>query len=258
VRVRSKVASLTYKVTWLDDRRRVSDDAPAIKVHIRGFDCRLAGGTLIAMPGDDYADPDSAKDALEPGLRAWEARSEIINGLPFRFTFAGSSTKTVDEHGNPGPTRVAVMVESACGVDTMYVVRESFPEPDAAISIEGPVTSSLRSRWRSMEAGHEPLASYAYWLLTRIEREFGPRREDAAKKLKVDPKVLSRLGELTSVSDPDHGRKVGADQAKDRVLTGGEVGWLQAAGKLLIHRVLEHEAGVPNLPLLTMNDLPVL
>jgi hypothetical protein len=61
-----------------------------------------------------------------------------------------------------------------------------------------------------------------------------------------------------SVSDPDHGRKVDADQAKDRALTGSEVGWLQAAGKLLIRRVLEHEAGVANLPLLTMNDLPAL
>jgi hypothetical protein len=258
VRVRSKVAHLTYKVTWLDDGRRVSDDAPAIEVSIRGFDCRLAGGTLTAVPGDEYADPDLAKDALEPGLRAWEARSEIVDGLPFRFTFYGSSIETVDEHENPGPNQVAVMAEIAYGVDTISVVRDSFPEPDTAISVEGPVTASLRSRWRSMEAGHEPLTSCAYWLLTRIEREFGPRREDAARKLQVDPKVLSRVGELTSVSDRAHGRKVGGDPAKDRVLTGGEVGWLQAAGKLLICRVLEHEAGVANLSLLTMNDLPVL
>ncbi len=245
-------------VTWLDDRRRVSDDAPAIEAPIRGFGCRLVGGTLTAVPGDDYADPDSARDALEPGLRAWEAHSEIVDGLPFRFRFSGSSTETVDEHGNPGPNRVAATADMAWAVEAEFVVRDSFPGPNTAISFEGPVTASLRSRWRSMEAGHEPLASCAYWLLTRIDREFGPSRKEAARKLQVDLKVLSEVGKLTSVSEPDHGRKVGADQAKDHVLTGSEVGWLQAAGKLLIRRVLEHEAGVVNLSSLTMNDLPAL
>jgi hypothetical protein len=256
--VRSRVASLTYTVTWLDDRRRVSDDAPTIEAPIRGFDCRLVGGILTAVPGDDYADPDSAKDALEPGLRAWEAHSEIIEGLSFRFRSSGSSTVTVDEHGNPGPDRVAVMADIAWAVDALSVVQDSFPEPNAAISVEGLITSSLRSRWRSMEAGHEPLTSCAYWLLTRIEREFGPSRKEAARKLQVDPKVLNQVGMLTSASDPDHGRKVGADKAKDHVLIGGEAGWLQAAGKLLIRRVLEYEAGIANLPILSMNDLPAL
>jgi hypothetical protein len=229
-----------------------------IEVPIRGFDCRLAGGTLTAVPGDDYADPDSARDALEPGLRAWEARSEIVDGLPFRFRLYCSSTETVDEHGNPGPNRMTAMVEIACGVDALSVVRDSFPAPDAAISLEGPVTASLRSRWRSMESGHEHLASFAYWLLTRIEREFGPSRKEAAGELQVDVKVLSELGRLTSVSDPDHGRKVGPDQAKDHVLSGSEVEWLQAATRLLIRRVLEHEAGVAAVPLLAMSDLPAL
>lgn len=256
--MRSRVASLTYNVSWLDERRRVSDDVPVVEVPIRGFDCRLAGRTLTAVPGDDYADPDSARDALEPGLRAWEAHSEIVDGLPFRFRLYGSSTETVDEHGNPGPTQMTAMVEIACGVDALSVVRDSFPGPDAAIGTEGPITASLRSRWRSMEAGHEPLASFAYWLLTRIEREFGPSRKEAAGVLQVDVKVLSGLGRLTSVSDPDYGRKVGPDQANDHVLTGSEVGWLQAAARLLIRRVLEHEAGVAGLPLLVMSDLPTL
>lgn len=258
MRVRSRVASLVYTVTWLDERCQVSNHAPAIEAPIRGFACRLDGGTLTAVPGDEYADPDSARDALEPGLRAWEAHSEIVDGLPFRFRLSGSSTETVDEHGNPGPNRVAVMADIAFGAETEFVVRDSFPGPNAAISIEGPVTASLRSRWRSTEAGHEPLASCAYWLLTRIEREFGPRRKVAARNLQVDPEVLDKVGELTSASDPDHGRKVHPDQAKDRPLTEKETGWLQAAGRLLIRRVLEHEAGVVSLPLLTMNDLPAL
>ena len=243
-----------YAVTWLDDRRRVSDDAPVIEVPIRGFDCRLARGSLTALPGDEYADPDSARDALEPGLRAWEAYSEIAEGLPFRFRFSGSNTETVDEHGNPGPGRVVSQMESGWAVEAESVVRDSFPCPDAEISVEGPVTSSLRSRWRSMEAGREPLTSCAYWLLTRIEREFGPGRKEAARKLHVHANVLNRLGELSSVSDPVHGRKV--SKGEDRALTGDEMVWLQAAGRLLMRRVLEHEAGIENVPVLTMDDLP--
>lgn len=258
MRVRSRVASLTYMVSWLDDHSRVADEAPAIEASIRGFECRLVGGTLSAVPGDEYADLDSARDALEPGLRAWEAHSEIVDGLPFRFRFYGSNTETVDEHGNPGPNRVAVELEIACGVDTMSAVRDRFPVPNIAITAEGPVTASLRSRWRSMEAGSEPLASCAYWLLTRIEREFGPSRKETARALQVDPKVLNEVGRLTSVSDPDHGRKVNADQAKDHALTESEVEWLRATGKLLIRRVLEHEANVANLQRLTMDDLPAL
>lgn len=254
--MRSRVASLTYTVTWLDDRRRVSDDAPAIQVPIRGFDCRLVGGILTAVPGEEYADADLAKDVLEPGLRAWEAHSEIVEGLPLRFCFSGSSTETVHQHGNPGPNRVAAIMQTAWAVDAASVVRDSFPGPNAAINVEGPVTSSLRSRWRSMEAGHEPLTSCAYWLLTRIVREFGPDHKEAARKLQIHPKVLNRVSELSSVSDPDHGRKVDKREGYDRELTGGELGWLRAAGKLLIRRVLEHEAGAGSLPVLTMNDLP--
>jgi hypothetical protein len=272
MQVRSRVASLTYTVTWLDDRRRVSDDAEAIQVAIRGFDCRLVGGVLTAAPGDEdeYADPDSARDVLEPGLHAWEAHSEIVAGLPFRFSFTGSNSECVDEHGNPGQGRVAVMADVAWAVEAESVARDRFPGPDAAISVQGVVTSSLRSRWRSMEAGHEPLQSCASWLLGRIEREFGPgrevpawrtrnvRRETVGTNLRVDPEVLHKVGDLSSASDPDHGRKVSPDPTEDHPLTGSEVGWLHAAGKLLIRRVLEHEAGVATLCLLTMNDLPSL
>src|SRR6266700_1659199 len=231
MRVRSRVASLTYTVNWLDDRRRVSDDAPAIQAAIRGFDCRLAGGVLTAVPGNEYADLDSARDSLEPGLRAWEAHSEIVEGLPFRLSFTGSSTEDVDEQGNSGRGRAAAMMESAWAVEAESVVRDSFPGPDTAISVQGVVTSSLRSRWRSMEAGHEPLTSCASWLLGRIEREFGPGREAAARKsrkvrretvgseLRVDPEVLNTVGDLSSASDPDHGRKVSPDPAEDHPLT---------------------------------------
>jgi hypothetical protein len=259
VLVRSRVASLAYAVVWLDDRCRVSDDAPVIEVSIRGFDCRLAGGSLTAVPGDDYADPDSARDVLEPGLRAGETHSEIVDGVPFRLRPSGSNTETVDEHGNTGPGRVISQMESGWAVEGQSVVRDSFPRPDAAIGVEGPVTSSLRSRWRSMEAGHEPLTSCAYWLLTRIEKGFGPhqranrgiRREETARTLQIQREILDQLGDLSSVPDPDHGRKA---QVEDRVLTDDELGWVRAASRLLMRRVLEHEAGVENLPLLTMDD----
>jgi hypothetical protein len=248
-----RVSSLSYAVIWLDANRRVGDDAPLVQVAVRGFDCQLLSGTLTAAPRDDYADVDSAKDALEPGLRAWEAYCEIVDGLPFRFRFSGSSIQAMDEHG-PGAAKVVTQADFAYAVEGMAVVRDSYPPPSPLVSIEGPVTSQLRARWRALAEGRESLTACAYWLETKLETAFGPGRKASAKTLGIEFKVLDRLGELSSADDAAHGRKAGQ---VGRTLTDNELGWLRAVGPVLIRRVLEHEASVQNLPVITMSDLPV-
>lgn len=84
---------LIYDVEPLDDSLRVSDSAPAVHVNLNGFECELNGQQLVALPEDDFADVDSARTVLEGALHAWEAKSEIIDGLPFRFRFANSRTE---------------------------------------------------------------------------------------------------------------------------------------------------------------------
>ena len=135
MRVTHRVSALSYVVIWLDANRRVSDDAPLVQVAVRGFDCQLRNGTLAAVPSDDYADVDSAKDALEPGLRAWEAYCEVVHGLPFRFRFAGPSIQTVDEHGVPGTAKVVAQADFAHAVEGMSVVRDSLPPANPQVSI---------------------------------------------------------------------------------------------------------------------------
>jgi hypothetical protein len=254
VRVTHRVSALSYAVVWLDANRRVSDDAPLVQMAVRGFDCQLRSGTLAAVPSDDYADADSARDVLEPGLRAWEAYCEVVHGLPFCFHFAGSSIQTVDEHGVAGTTKVVTQAEFAYAVDGLSVVRDSFPPPSPQVGIEGPVTSQLRARWRAMTEGRESLTACAYWLETKLETAFGPGRKASAKLLGIEFKVLDRLGELSSADDPAHGRKAGQ---VGRTLTDNELSWLRAVGSILIRRVMEYEASVQNLPVITMTDLSV-
>jgi hypothetical protein len=67
--------------------------------------------------------------------------------------------------------------------------------------------------------------------------------------------VLKKVGQLATVDDPVLGRKAARDR---RQLTPEELGWLTAIGPVLMQRVMEHEAGVPDLPKITLADLPSL
>jgi hypothetical protein len=55
----------------------------------------LGGETLIAEPSSDYSSVDAARAALEPALHAWEASSELDQGLRFSFEYTGSAVRDV-------------------------------------------------------------------------------------------------------------------------------------------------------------------
>ena len=79
------VLQLQYRVRWLSDDVSVRNDAAPGTVQLAGFSCSLSGETLIAEPSSDCSSVDSARAALEPALHAWEASSELDQGLRFSF-----------------------------------------------------------------------------------------------------------------------------------------------------------------------------
>ena len=100
----------------------------------------------------------------------------------------------------------------------------------------------------------------AYFCLTVVEARSGPKgqkRPNAAKQLKVEPKVLSKLGELSSqVGDNQKARKFGGS---GRSHTDREERWLKETVLALIRRVGEYDSDPKApLPALTMADLPNL
>jgi hypothetical protein len=92
---RGTSSSAQYRVRWLSDDVSVRNDAAPVTVQLAGFSCSLSGETLIAEPPSDYSSVDAARAALEPALHAWEASSELDQGLRFSFKYTGSAVHDV-------------------------------------------------------------------------------------------------------------------------------------------------------------------
>jgi hypothetical protein len=91
----------------------------------------------------------------------------------------------------------------------------------------------------------------AYLVLTRLEFEYGGR-DQAAAALNVSPRVLRKLGELTTRNDPAERRKV---KGSVNPLAEPERTWLFAVIPRLVLQVAEIEAGSTP-PVLDMAALP--
>lgn len=90
-----QVLQLQYRVRWLSDDVSVRNDAAPVTVQLAGFSCSLSGETLIAEPSSDCSSVDAARAALELALHAWEASSELNQGLRFSFEYTGSAVHAV-------------------------------------------------------------------------------------------------------------------------------------------------------------------
>jgi hypothetical protein len=101
----------------------------------------------------------------------------------------------------------------------------------------------------------EPLAAMAYFCCTVLTYRFPEKKKEAAsREYGIAEKVLGRLFELSSErGDSTSARKMTSGL---QPYTPSEVAWLEAALKLMIRRVAEHDAGRTGLPTITMKDLP--
>ena len=251
-----QVLQLQYRVRWLSDDVSVRNDAALGTVQLAGFSCSLSGETLIAEPSFDYSSVDAARAAFEPALHAWEASSELDQGLRFSFKYTGSAVHDV---ASSQQRAVAIddVVALSHAVQVSRVLGE-FPKPDPSLPTEGSVAYELRLRWRAQREGRERLSGACDAIPTGLESNLGANRDKAAAWLSVDKPVLSTIGKLTAREDPVHGRAYGKAGGAAGPLTEAEVKWLEAVTPRLIRRAAEYEAKVPSLPQITMADLPPL
>jgi hypothetical protein len=176
--------------------------------------------------------------------------------VPLKFDYSSSKMEyTQPADGTVTGALVAMLGVASCKA-TATVEHGMFPTPDARLIQEGALAVQLRARWRQMEEDREPLASAAYYIFTRVlHAPFAGNLERAAGALNISQRVLRTLSELSSRSDPEQGRKVGRT---DNPLTDAELAWLRTVLPVLIHRVLEYEAGADGLAQITMDQLPPL
>lgn len=239
---------LTYGFLSLDDRH---DYAPAAAWDgdLGDFACHLEGGTLEARPKGHYPDVETARQALDPHLRAWALRAELEDGIRIEFSFRsarGASGQLVMLHG-------AVELEGAL---SMTVGHGSYPPPPSTALAASPLVEELLVWVRQLRERQQPMLVLAYLFLTRLEFDYNNRGE-AAAALNVSQPVLNTLGRLSEKNDPDERRKVKRRQPVER-LTEAERQWLLAALPRLTLHVAEVEADGSTPPQFTMDDLPSL
>ena len=252
----ARVVRMFYTVNYPNEHNCVAEHAEPVTTQINGFRLTVTARMLTAEPDDEYADVDAARSVLEPALRAWEAKSELIDRVRISFDYSYPKMEyTQPEDGTvTGAVRATLGVASLTAVAT--VEHGMFPTPDARLTQEGMLAVQLRDRWRQMEQGKETLTGAAYFILTRVRHApFVGNPKQAAGALKITQPVLNKLGKLSSRSDPEHGRKVGQT---DYPLTDAELAWLRAVLPVLIYRVLEYETGASGLAQITVDQLPPL
>lgn len=245
------VESLTYSHSMTNETRRFVGGFRQV-IHVGDFHCEVDETKLVAKPVADRTSLEEAEGALEPYLRSWALRSELLLNVPMRFKKTGHLLRD-EVGGQVVGVGVVEEVEIAEQVIAMVTTNRLTPPEDPPLAMSEEV-ERIADRWRDVKASNERLLVGAYWVLTELERYYGGR-SDAAKRLAVSTKALNRLGELASRNDPEHGRKANSPV---RPLTHEEATWIRTFVPKLILRVAEVESGLNDLPQITMAVLPAL
>jgi hypothetical protein len=249
-----RIASLYYRVKYLDQTQVVSANAPEASHTLGDFNCTVNHERLTAYPVGDHPDEDAARAALEPTLRAWEATSELLDGYPIRFDFEYSQQEVVDPTPGEAYAMAGVAMAGVTAEATLTIERGTFPSPSKDVQRVGDLTTLLRARWRNVLQGRELVTSGAYFVYTALENALGGPK-GVADRLAVSANVLKTLSKLASTDDPSLGRKAGGHRGG---LTADHIDWIKATSWELIRRVMRYEAKVDQINELTMDQLPPL
>ena len=255
-------------VEWLQYDLVFGDDVELLDPPPADFNTPLGrihmeAGTATIYPANHYPAAATAREAVEPMLRAWEIDRALANNGPV-MTFQYRNGELVDRNPLPPPApgeaikasfniQLGDVMVNFKGQVKWPVVE--YPRPPETFQYT-PDVETLWNRYQGYLKGREPLLSMAYFCLTILESQApdgkGKRRSRAAAHYQIDDAVLDKLGELTARrGGPDTARKAGLWPS----LTQTEEKWIEHAIRTVIRRVGE-QAPDRTLDQITMADLP--
>src|SRR6266511_3000510 len=147
--------------------------------------------------------------------------------------------------------------KDVAGRFSLRAMRPEFPAFPQCFTVS-PDVETLWYRYEGYVQGREPLLAMANACLTFLTAQVRGR-ENVAKTYAIDLAVLRKLDDFAAnLGDERTARKFHAWSAR-REPTAQEAAWIDAAIRMIIHRVGEHTAD-PTAPLskLRMSDLPPL
>lgn len=263
------VEKLTYHIETGDGL--AFQDPPPIKNRTDAFDMTLRDGVATFIMKEHHSTEDSARQAVEGYLRAWELDVALrYDSSQLRFVFDRS--EVVDCAPSPPPppgTPRTVQVEGIASSESvaslgLVVHKRQYPKPpsDFVADTDG---KAMWEQYERYKQGRDRLLPMAYSCLARLEHRArsypgkGQKRQKAASMYSVDGDVLDKLGELANtLGDEVESRKI-TPQSALRTPTDEEIKWIEEALRLIIRRVGQHAADPQRQwPQLTLADLPKL
>ena len=220
-------------------------------------DFDLREGELRVVPVEHFDDSDSARQAIDAFLHAWEIEADLTSNVgTIRFAFERAEVIDRDPlpAGSPQELKLTGMSMTTFGGNVaLHLTCRAYPEPPSSFSATPEVKRAYR-RWIGYRQGKEPLQAMSYFVLTILETFAGGRKR-AASLFAIDILILDAIGKLSSTrGDDSTARKAKAASA---ALTDSEKKWLEAAICRLIRRLGEHASGTCLSPT-AMSDLPKL
>jgi hypothetical protein len=236
------------------------ENAQPLTISLGSFDVEIKDSVLVAIPQEHYSDEERAKEAFEPLLHSWES-SSFLSTSKFRIRFKFDQSNVIDRNPTPGKvTLYATGITSTLtfGTPTLTLRVSKYPEPDLNF-VASPLTDELIFRLKQYKDGRQTLPHVAYYILERLEKEFGgtkaKRRKELSKILNIDDDVLDKIGRFSNKPDARIGRHA---SSIDAPLSNNELNWLDQAVFRLVKRAGEINSGSKILPAINMSDFPKL
>jgi hypothetical protein len=259
------VVSLRYRLET-DNTRSFANPSP-LNGEKEPITWRLADGVLTCEMKTHYASPEEARAVVHPFLRGWELDEPLREGGLRAFWFTFEKAEVVDRNplppGTPQVIQLSSISSAGAGLQaSLHRSQPMYPTPPVRFEVS-PDIETLWHRYEGCRQGREPLLAMAYFCLSLLEWRASsrPGRGSARKKIKAEygiaEDVVSTLGDFTTnLGDEKTARKLSVRNTR-REPTTQEATWIDAAIRIIIHRVGEHAADpMAPWPMLRMSDLP--
>lgn len=218
------------------------------------FSIRIEKKLATIVMSNHYSTVESARELIEPFLRAWELESALFSARD-KFCFEYKNSDVIDRNPSKGTINVApIAIGVSIGSVELHVGRSQYPKPPARLTLDSDVELMFEC-YNAFYDGRRTLSDAAYFCLTVLERAAG-KRKFAARYFGIAERVFDTLGRLTGEKGGREARKAKGAGCE---FTGAERAWIEAVMKAAICRAAEvaydSKASAPQI---TMVDLPPL